>query len=198
MLQCAACDNQSLFQLDSQSVGLIHPLAQIPDLLEPVYSETDAFLVQESQIKIDEIQLVTAACRPDFEIFKCNRNGFNSIKTSSFHFYLNCSFSVQTVSFVRGAVRLVHFLVWPKETGSFWTFPNDERLNAESSPESASALKADWLFTFHHSPPNQISKSEFSLELFTFRKVWNWKLWFSEIQKRNPNYSLFNRVYSNS
>ena len=92
MLQCAACDNQSLFQLDSQSVGLIHPLAQIPDLLEPVYSETDAFLVQESQIKIDEIQLVTAACRPDFEIFKCNRNGFNSIKTSSFHFYQTAHF----------------------------------------------------------------------------------------------------------
>ena len=179
MLQCAACDNQSLFQLDSQSVGLFHPLAQIPDLLEPVYSETDAFLVKEFQIKIDEIQLVTAACRPDFAIFKCNRNGFNSIKTSSFHFYLNCSFSVQTVSFVRGAVRLVHFSVWPKETGSFWTFSNGERLKAESSPESASALKADWLFTFPLLLQTRFLNldSVFNFQFYESSKVKLWDFW---------------------
>ena len=45
-----------------------------------------------------------------------------------------------------------------------------ERLNSESSPESASALKADWLFTFSPSPPNQISKSGFSLQLSDLRK----------------------------
>ena len=68
-------------------------------------------------------------------------------------------------------VRLVHFSVWPKETGSFWTFSNyEEGSNLSHRLSQPQLSKLIGWSRFHHSPQNQISKSGFSLQLFVLRK----------------------------
>ena len=60
---------------------------------------------------------------PNQKVYKSNKDKLNHVALQTKpHLFISIKtahFSDQTVSFVRGAVRLIDFLVWPKETGSF-------------------------------------------------------------------------------